>query len=257
MSNSNDLLNMSFSSGDNFISSTITPPSLVTLTTAAGDIPISIFSYTPYLRQRECVKDCIWHSGSTATDLIIALGCSGPWVNECYCKGNGNENGNRNYEHATTASSFLRSCVAESCRTPSADDLVTSGFSVYNEYCAKAGMAIPSIPWVVTSVAAGSGERAGQPTGVFGAGSGSGSGSGSLGLSSGAKVGIAVGSTAAVLALVMSAVITWRLKVKARISLSRRKDDNEVKGLDAGRTVSPQLQVIRHKGLPSVTTRYN
>ncbi|KAA8623889.1 hypothetical protein SMACR_01388 [Sordaria macrospora] len=215
MSNSNDLLNMSFSSGDNFISSTITPPSLVTLTTAAGDIPISIFSYTPYLRQRECVKDCIWHSGSTATDLIIALGCSGPWVNECYCKGNGNENGNRNYEHATTASSFLRSCVAESCRTPSADDLVTSGFSVYNEYCAKAG------------------------------------------LSSGAKVGIAVGSTAAVLALVMSAVITWRLKVKARISLSRRKDDNEVKGLDAGRTVSPQLQVIRHKGLPSVTTRYN
>lgn len=67
--------------------------------------------------------------------------------------------------------------MAESCRTPSADDLVTSGFSVYNEYCAKAGMAIPSIPWVVTSVAAGSGERAGQPTGVFGAGSGSGSGS--------------------------------------------------------------------------------
>ncbi|KAK1773153.1 hypothetical protein QBC45DRAFT_455679 [Copromyces sp. CBS 386.78] len=249
---------MSFNpGGDNFISSIITP-SLVTPTTAA-DTPISIFSYTPYLQQRECVKDCIWHSGSTATDLIIALGCSGPWVNECYCSGDDN------YEHASTASSFLRSCVADSCRISSTDALVTSGFGVYNEYCAEVGMAVPlavasttgsgdEVTGVVTESK--SGEN-GAPTGTYKDWPGSASLGTGTGLSTGAKVRIAVGSIVAALALAVSAVITWRLKVKARISLSRRKDITKVEEHDAGRTDLPQLQIIRHSGLPAVTTRYN
>ena len=133
---------------------------------------------------------------------------------------------------------------------------------------------------MTTGVVTETGEMAGS-TGIFGDGSGSGSGSlgtgtgtgefNSLvvsllmlqhstlpGLPTGAKVGIAVGSTAAVLALVISAVITWRLKVKARMSLTRRKSDTEVKGCDPGRTeIPPQLQIIRHSGLPAASTRYN
>ncbi|KAJ4417108.1 hypothetical protein N0V85_001990 [Neurospora sp. IMI 360204] len=230
----------------------LTTPSLTTLTNA--DVPVSVFSYTPYLQQRECVKDCIWHSGSTAKDLIVALGCSGPWVNECYCSGNDN------YEHASTASSFLQSCVADSCRTPSTDMLVTSAFGVYNEYCAEAGMAIPlvvastTVSGEVTGVVTESVGR-GEPTAGFEDGTGSlGTGSG---LSTGAKVGIAVGSTVVALSLVASAVIAWRLKVKARISLSRRKDGTEVRKPDPGRTEIPQLPIIRHSGLPAATTRYN
>ncbi|KAK3954321.1 hypothetical protein QBC32DRAFT_207955, partial [Pseudoneurospora amorphoporcata] len=247
--NSNNLLNMSFNrGGDNFISPIITP-SLVTPTTptTAADTPISIFSYTPYLQQRECVKDCIWHSGSTATDLIIALGCSGPWVNECYCSGDDN------YEHASTASSFLRSCVADSCRISSTDALVTSGFGVYNEYCAEVGMAVP----LAVASTTGSGDENGAPTGTYKDWPGFASLGTGTGLSTGAKVGIAVGSIVAALALAVSAVITWRLKVKARISLSRRKDITKVEEHDHGRTDLPQLQIIRHSGLPAVTTRYN
>ncbi|KAK3395465.1 hypothetical protein B0T20DRAFT_35548 [Sordaria brevicollis] len=227
----------------------------LSLTTFANaEVPISIFSYTPYLQQRECVKDCIWHSGSTATDLIIALGCSGPWVNECYCSGDDN------YEHARTASSFLRGCVADSCRTPPSNTLVTSAFGVYNDYCAEAGM---DIPLVVASTTSSEPEMSikesksgskGEPTASVE--SGDGPSSTDTGLSTGAKIGLAVGSTAGALALAISAVITWRLKVKARMSLPRRKD-TEVKDNDTGRTEAPRLQLIRHSGLPSASTRYN
>ncbi|KAK3488440.1 hypothetical protein B0T13DRAFT_95484 [Neurospora crassa] len=196
---------------------TITLLITLSLTThIKADIPVSIFSYTPYLQQRECVKDCIWHSGPTAEDLIVALGCRGPWVNECYC------GGNNDYEHASTASLFLRSCVAKSCRTSSTDSLVTSAFDLYDEYCAEAGMAAPLVVASptrtedkVTGVVTGSeGDRG--PTAAGGSGSGM-SNEGS-GLSTGAKVGRAVGSAAAALALVASAVITWRLMVNARVS---------------------------------------
>ncbi|EGZ76726.1 hypothetical protein NEUTE2DRAFT_161597 [Neurospora tetrasperma FGSC 2509] len=208
---------------------TITLLITLSLTThIKADIPVSIFSYTPYLRQRECVKDCIWNSGPTAEDLIVALGCRGPWINECYCSGNDD------YEHASTASSFLRSCVAKSCRTSSTDSLVTSAFDLYDEYCAEAGMAVPLVVASptrtedkVTGVVTGSGGDR-EPT--AGGGSDSGMYNKGSGLSTGAKVGIAVGSAAAASALVASAVIAWRLKVNARI--------------------------IRDPGLPAATTRY-
>lgn len=269
MFNSNDPINMSLSPF---------PPGLVTLPTSAAadlvDFPVSVFSYPPYLQQEECVKDCIWHSGSTATDLIIALGCTGPWINGCYC-GNGSDDddgGGGNYEHARAASIFVRRCVAESCRTPSTDALVTSGFGVYNEYCAEAGLRVPEVVartstapvgfGEVTSTGMASGERTGPTAGV-GLSPGMSSDSGgpgeltSPGLSTGAKVGIAVGSTAAVLLLAVSAFITWRLKVKARVSLSRRKDVARPDESGPGTTNLPPLQVIRHSGLPAASTRYN
>ena len=166
------------------MASTFTLALLATLsfaTSANADVLVSIFSYTPYLQQRECVKDCIWHSGSTARDLIVALGCSGPWVNECYCNGD--------YEQASTASSFLESCVVKSCPTSSRDALVTSALGVYNEYCAGAGMAIPLVVATATGVTTRSGEVVtgaatgaksggnGGPTAGFGDQHGPGSGS--------------------------------------------------------------------------------
>lgn len=235
-----------------FITSLIT---LSLITHIKADIPVSIFSYTPYVRQRECVKDCIWHSGPTAENLIIALGCRGPWVNKCYCSGNDD------YEHASTASSFLRSCVAKSCRTSSTNSLVTSAFDLYDEYCAEAGMAVPLVvasptrteDKVMGVVTGSGGDR--EPTAGGGSDSGmSNKGSGEFdhnafpenfcslclihhgrfattlpGLSTGAKVGIAVGSAAAALALVASAVIAWRLKVNARVSPPRRRNVIEVR----------------------------
>ncbi|KAL0475184.1 hypothetical protein QR685DRAFT_549830 [Neurospora intermedia] len=207
-----------------FITSLIT---LSLITHIKADIPVSIFSYTPYVRQRECVKDCIWHSGPTAENLIIALGCRGPWVNKCYCSGNDD------YEHASTASSFLRSCVAKSCRTSSTNSLVTSAFDLYDEYCAEAGMAVPLVvasptrteDKVMGVVTGSGGDR--EPT--AGGGSDSGMSNKGSGLSTGAKVGIAVGSAAAALALVASAVIAWRLKVNARVSPPRRRNVIEVR----------------------------
>lgn len=109
----------------------LTLNSLSSFTYAA--IPVSISSYSPYLEQRACVKNCVWAEGSG--DLVSRIGCSSPRVNECYC----------HFEFASTASSFLSSCVARGCTTTNIAPIVTSACSVYNAYCAANNLPIPTV----------------------------------------------------------------------------------------------------------------
>ncbi|KAK4193236.1 hypothetical protein QBC35DRAFT_99963 [Podospora australis] len=107
---------------------------LLSLTQA--QVPVSISSYAPYLNQRACVKDCLWRAGTTE-DLIGAIGCSDPWVNECFCHS----------EAASSASSFVSSCVADKCNTAKTGNvpIITSALSVYNGYCSTNGFSIPTV----------------------------------------------------------------------------------------------------------------
>ncbi|KAK3393521.1 hypothetical protein B0H63DRAFT_458409 [Podospora didyma] len=114
---------------------------------AAGSV--SIASYSGFSGRRACVKDCLWHqqdaasdatlTATAAADLIAAIGCSPPWVDACYCLP----------EQASTASSFLSSCVANRCdaKTIAA---VTSAIELYRGYCSAVGSPIP----VVASITA-------------------------------------------------------------------------------------------------------
>jgi hypothetical protein len=95
---------------------------------------VSFLSYPAYLEQVECVKLCLWHV-SAVDDLIVQIGCSSPWVNECFCKA----------ELASSASSFLSGCVASRCTAPSTAPAVTSALSAYNEYCSTNGLPIPVV----------------------------------------------------------------------------------------------------------------
>jgi hypothetical protein len=95
---------------------------------------VSFLSYPAYLEQVECVKLCLWHV-SALDDLIAVIGCSPPWVNECFCKA----------ELASSASSFLSGCVASRCTAPSTAPAVTSALLAYNEYCSTNGLPIPVV----------------------------------------------------------------------------------------------------------------
>jgi hypothetical protein len=107
---------------------------LAGLHVANAAAPVSVSSYGPYIDQRDCVKQCLWHTSAT-DDLIVAVGCSSPWVNECYCQS----------EQANTASSFLSSCVASRCSTPSTSPIITSALVVYDDYCSSVGFPIPTV----------------------------------------------------------------------------------------------------------------
>ena len=101
---------------------------------AATVTTVSFLSYPAYLEQVECVKLCLWQV-RTLDDLIAAIGCSPPWVNECFCKA----------ELASSASSFLSGCVASRCTAPSTAPAVTSALAAYNEYCSANGLPIPVV----------------------------------------------------------------------------------------------------------------
>ncbi|KAK4200222.1 hypothetical protein QBC40DRAFT_327095 [Triangularia verruculosa] len=105
---------------------------------SAADVPISVESFPPFLEQRDCVKLCLWHT-SASDDLVVAIGCSKPWVNECLCQ----------RELASKASSFVSKCVASRCGSPKEADgsggAITRALGVYNDYCATNGMSIPTV----------------------------------------------------------------------------------------------------------------
>jgi len=83
----------------------------------------SIFASNQYLEQVECVQNCIWHHGAS-NDVVDFVGCGSPFLNGCIC----------NPSEASSASSFLTSCVLANCTSNSND--VTSAVSVYSVYCA-------------------------------------------------------------------------------------------------------------------------
>ena len=90
---------------------------------------ITIESQTPYLEQRSCVKICLKGYLPDTGDLIYRLGCTYPYVNECYCRA----------DAPPRASSILSDCVTSLCtdiKSPTVD--VSNAISVYNGYCATA-----------------------------------------------------------------------------------------------------------------------
>lgn len=101
---------------------------------ANAAVPVSFSSYPAYLEQRDCAKLCLWHV-SALDDLIAAIGCSPPWVNECFCLP----------ELARSAADFLSDCVASRCTSPRTAQAVTSAVSAYNNYCSSNGFSIPTI----------------------------------------------------------------------------------------------------------------
>jgi hypothetical protein len=88
----------------------------------------SIFSYPDYNLQRDCVKVFLWGSPSGGA-LSINLGCSAPWLNNCFCRA----------DLAPAASSFLTKCATFEC--PGGEEAtvdIAAGVSVYNKYCSEA-----------------------------------------------------------------------------------------------------------------------
>lgn len=82
---------------------------------------VSIVSAEPYINQRSCVQQCIYHPGVN-DDLAPFIGCNPP-LNACYCRA----------DLASSVSYFLTSCVNEGCSSHSAD--ISLAISVYNGYC--------------------------------------------------------------------------------------------------------------------------
>ncbi|KAK4174535.1 hypothetical protein QBC36DRAFT_38426 [Triangularia setosa] len=113
---------------------------LLLLSISAADVPIAISTFPLFLEQRDCVKLCLWHTATGETGyLAAAIGCSKPWVNECFCQ----------RELASKASSFISTCVASRCGSPKEDapsnGAVTRALGVYNTYCAENGLPIPTV----------------------------------------------------------------------------------------------------------------
>lgn len=105
------------------------------LSVSAQTASVSISRYSAYLNQVGCVKDCVWLD-ATLDDLIAKVGCSSPWVNGCFCRP----------EAASSAASFLSSCVSSRCSTLESTSLaVTSAVLVYNGYCSDNGYSIPTV----------------------------------------------------------------------------------------------------------------
>ncbi len=97
-------------------------------------VPVSFSSFPAYLDQRDCVKLCLWHVNAL-DDLIAVIGCSPPWVNECFCLP----------ELASSAADFLSSCVASRCTAPRTAPAITSALSAYNSYCSYNGYSVPTV----------------------------------------------------------------------------------------------------------------
>ncbi|KAK4132044.1 hypothetical protein BT67DRAFT_444165 [Trichocladium antarcticum] len=107
-------------------------PFFIFLSEAA--VPVSFSSYPSYLEQLKCVKVCLWEVGSL-DDLIAGIGCSPPWVNECFC----------NPELARSAAGFLATCVASRCTIATTAPAITSAQSAYNKYCSDNDFSIPAL----------------------------------------------------------------------------------------------------------------
>lgn len=84
---------------------------------------VSIQSAEPYINQRFCVQQCLYHPDFD-DDLAPFLGCNPP-LNGCYCRA----------DLAASVSYFLTSCVNVGCSSHSAD--ISQAISVYDGYCSS------------------------------------------------------------------------------------------------------------------------
>lgn len=98
---------------------------------------VTITDIDAFSEQVSCVQQCLY--GSSGDKLNKYLGCTYPYVEECYCR--------PSFE--SVASSFLTSCVVKSC-TISVDN-AQRAVSVYNHYCASAQVGPALSPATTTS----------------------------------------------------------------------------------------------------------
>lgn len=91
---------------------------------------VSITSVSPYREQRFCAQACLWGEDNHTLDVGRFLQCPPPVANACWCSEG----------LASSASSFLTSCVNRLCSSASGD--VIRAVSVYNGYCNNAAPAI-------------------------------------------------------------------------------------------------------------------
>jgi hypothetical protein len=85
---------------------------------------VSIKSAADYLVARACVQGCVWTGDS---EILYEIGCPSPYYNQCYC----------DLDQASSATSFLSSCIPTSCSNNGPD--VATAVSVYMNYCSSAG----------------------------------------------------------------------------------------------------------------------
>lgn len=85
---------------------------------------VSIKSVADYLVARSCVQGCLWTGES---EILYEIGCPSPYYNQCYC----------NLDQASSATSFLSSCIPTSCSDNGPD--VATAVSLYMNYCSSAG----------------------------------------------------------------------------------------------------------------------
>lgn len=100
---------------------------LIVISQVTADIDtktVSIKSAAGYLVARSCVQGCLWTGSS---EIVYEIGCSSPYYNQCYC----------NLDQASSATSFLSSCIPKSCSNSGPD--VATAVGLYMDYCASAG----------------------------------------------------------------------------------------------------------------------
>jgi len=110
---------------------------LCTAVPVLGDSTVSIASFTAYSVQRYCLQYCLFDglpNGGFA--LPRYLGCTGTALNGCFCNTNA----------ASSASSFLTSCVNSYCADDATD--VGNAVSLYDNYCAHSLPVVTSAPVV-------------------------------------------------------------------------------------------------------------
>ena len=101
-------------------------------------VTVTIDELDAYSEQVSCVQACLFDD-ILSDKLNGYLGCTYPWVEECYCRPS----------FAPVASSFLTSCVVKSC-TASLDN-PQRAVSVYDQYCASAQAGPALNPATITS----------------------------------------------------------------------------------------------------------
>jgi hypothetical protein len=113
---------------------------------------ISIDSYSAFLGLRSCAGNCLLFQGALSAygpDLVSYIGCEKGRYNTCYC----------NSGIATQASSFVSSCVSQTC-SEVAD--VSSAVQAWGGYCSDAGYPLGNL--AVTTAETLTSKTATQPT---------------------------------------------------------------------------------------------
>lgn len=87
---------------------------------------ISIWDQTEFLVQPVCAMYCLENNNYGTLGLVNYFGCISPFYNQCYC----------NPDRASSATSYISSCVASRCTGAA---LASTAVAVFSSYCSSAG----------------------------------------------------------------------------------------------------------------------